>query len=201
MPATPRFERLLRDPRSYIEASLKKVHLGRVDPRRIVHGWLRLMAKFNEEQNHEIDYRFMVAFEGRNHPNYNHPVNASLDQGWKGRGTSWVTRAWEWAPNTEMTNRCDALRWISDNDAKWREPLPDSLSTVRKGAAKKVSEEVELHPQPVIGFWLFPIHALGPLPDLSSDHLNHWGRPIVWRYHQKIDLSGVKPELCLSYLP
>ncbi|KAI1316786.1 hypothetical protein F5Y16DRAFT_420157 [Xylariaceae sp. FL0255] len=57
--------------------------------------------------------------------------------------------------------------------------------------------ELERAPRPAIGFWLFPMEALGPVPSsqLSDDS------QVRWESKRIIDMGRHWPELCLTHLP
>ncbi|RSL49686.1 hypothetical protein CEP54_012300 [Fusarium duplospermum] len=174
MPATPKFERLPCDPRLHIETSLKKVYLDCPEPRRLIHRWFRLLTKCNVEHDHEVDYRFLVAFGGRHCRQWVTKNKFGVDKGWRGR--SW--RPWVYEYNPEITNRDGALGWVRRKDEVWREAvraIREEVDEEKKEEAEDEEESIqdtfqqlELPLRPAIGFWLFPIEALGPLPDITK---------------------------------
>jgi len=212
MPATPKFDRLPCDPRSYIKASLKKIYLDYFEPRQLIHGWFRLMLKCKGQHDHEVDYRFLVAFGGRLYHPRGMKNKFGVDKGWI--GLVWRPEGYELNP--EITNRDAAINWVQRKEEAWREKVreirEEEEGEEEKGKGGEGEEgeeesiggdfqELELPLRPAIGFWLFPIEALGPLPDIAK-RIPWRGVPVPgWKSQRKIDLSGYKPQLCLSYLP
>ncbi|KAM0424962.1 hypothetical protein ACHAPT_009763 [Fusarium lateritium] len=191
MASIPKFDRLSCDPRSSIEPSLKRVYLDCPDPRLVIRRWFKLLGECNVQHSHEVDYRFLVSFGGRNQLRYIEQADAAVDPGLCRRRDA----------NPDITNRGDAVRWVRKEDDIWRELVHEMREEEERESATEVFQEVELPLQPAIGFWLFPIEALGPLPDITGE-LNR-RQSLVPRLspHRKVDLSGFQPELCLSYLP
>ncbi|KAM5380872.1 hypothetical protein ACJZ2D_003396 [Fusarium nematophilum] len=97
----------------------------------------------------------------------------------------------------KITDRDDAKSWIIAEDEKWRDGLQKKRGRGYSGlyAREKTPEELERAPQPAIGFWLFPMTALGPYfdDDLAC-------RVQLWAPHKVLDMSEYKPELCLFHL-
>ncbi|RSL53980.1 hypothetical protein CEP51_014788 [Fusarium floridanum] len=192
MPAAPKFDRLPCDPRLHIETSLKKIRLDYYDPRRLIHYWFSLMTKCNVQHDHEVDYRFLVALGRRCCRPYAQDNEFGSARGWR-------VRLYE--HNPEITDQDSALSWVRKQEERRRETLREMREKEEGEASEQPLEGLELPHQPAIGFWLFPIEALGPLPDVT--------RPFPWNMapisnrgsHRKVDLSGYKPQLCLSYLP
>ncbi|RTE82910.1 hypothetical protein BHE90_002517 [Fusarium euwallaceae] len=60
MAAASSFQRL-PDPRP-IKADLKQLHIGMIEPRRMIHSWLRMMAALGVQP--EFEYRFMITYGG-----------------------------------------------------------------------------------------------------------------------------------------
>ncbi|RMJ18272.1 hypothetical protein CDV36_002046 [Fusarium kuroshium] len=165
-----------------IQVELRQVFIGSLDPRRGIHHWLSLVAASGAQQ--DIEYRFMVTYG---------------------------------ADREHISNRDDAVRYIQEEKKQWKERLrrprnkicqPEWLST----AIDETCQDVNRIPQPVMGFWLFPIECLGPLPPLSEDPEIHYEGTWIHdrvttkghrpgRYLTKVNMSDYWPELCLSYLP
>ncbi|RMJ05158.1 hypothetical protein CDV36_014176 [Fusarium kuroshium] len=204
MPATPKFDRLPCDPRLHIGTSLKKVYLNSADPRKLVRCWFRLMIECNVQHDHEVDYRFLVAFGGRNsHPRAK-KNKFGVHKGWRGR--TWRPSGYEYNP--EITNRHSALSWVRRRDEEWRERvrmIREELEGEREEEAEEDEEsiqdtfqELELPVRPAVGFWLFPIEALGPLSDTTNGLSHHGNLPGGRKSHWMFDLSGYKPQLCTT---
>ncbi|KAI8680640.1 2EXR domain-containing protein [Fusarium sp. Ph1] len=185
MAAVPKFDRLPGDPRSSIENCLKSVYLDSFDPRKFIYRWFRLLRRHMVQHDHEVEYSFMIAFGGRHYGCS--PRKGEL--------------------NPEIANRDAALSWVRRKDEKWRQNLRDSRKKEEEEVIEQLPHELELPIRPAIGFWLFPIEALGPVPTIPPSPARipriPWGEVSVpdRKPDQKIDLSGHKPQLCLSYLP
>ncbi|RMJ18243.1 hypothetical protein CDV36_002073 [Fusarium kuroshium] len=117
----------------------------------------------------------------------------------------------------QIYSRDDAERYIQEEDSKWREksesrraiisPRPESLPPV----PEETDQELDQAPQPAIGFWLFPIEFLGPIPPVGPDPAVPYRGPWVYdkmdssgrrsgRFRQNVDVSEYAPELCIFNL-
>ncbi|RSL92033.1 hypothetical protein CEP52_014036 [Fusarium oligoseptatum] len=163
MPATPKFDRLPCDPRLHIETSLKKIYLDYSDPRRFIHRWFRLMTKCNVQHDHEVDYRFLVALGERRCRPYAKKNKYGIHRGWRVR---------VYDHNQAITDQDSALSWVREQDGVRRENLREMREKEEGEVVEQLLQGPELPLQPAIGFWLFPIEALGPLPDVT--------RPLPW---------------------
>ncbi|RSL60539.1 hypothetical protein CEP53_005417 [Fusarium sp. AF-6] len=191
MPAIPKFDRLTDDPRSSTGPSLNRIYFGGPDPRKLIHKWFGLLAKCNVQHTHKVDYRFLVAFGGRSLHPFRDQDDFRVDPGWLPRRDV----------NPMITCRHDAIKWAEKQDEEWTETMRRIRKEEDEDIIAEVYREFEMPLRPAIGFWLFPIEALGPLPDASNSLPHHVTLPGGQRLHWKFDLSGYKPQLCLSYLP
>lgn len=161
-----------------IQEELRQVFIGALDPRVRIHEWVSLVAALGAQQ--DIEYRFMVTYRDE---------------------------------RAQISNRDDAVRYIQEEDKQWKERLrrprnkvcqPEWLSS----AIDETCQDANQVPQPVMGFWLFPIECLGPLPPVSKDprtpYLGPWAFDRVTakghrpgRYLTKVNMSEYWPELCL----
>lgn len=164
-----------------IQAELRRVYISEGDPRIWVDRWIRLVAALGVQP--DIEYRFMVTYGEE---------------------------------RERICNRCDAERYVQEEYEQWKERLRVPRSKVWQPAWLSLSidetcQDVDQIPQPVMGFWLFPMECLGPLPPIGDplvayrgpwvyDGVNAGGQR-VRRYQARADLSKYLPELCLSYLP
>ncbi|RSM14448.1 hypothetical protein CDV31_005465 [Fusarium ambrosium] len=164
-----------------IQAGLRQVYIGHPDPRILIHDWICLVAALGVER--DLDYRFVVTYG---------------DQ------------------REQISNRDNAVRYIERQYEQWKERLRVPRKKVWQPAwlsltIDETCQNVDQIPQPVMGFWLFPIECLGPLPpirDPSVPYEGPWiyngvngnGQP-ARRHQPRADLSEYWPELCLSYLP
>ncbi|RSM12117.1 hypothetical protein CEP52_002631 [Fusarium oligoseptatum] len=84
---------------------------------------------------------------------------------------------------------------------------PESLPPV----PEETDQELDQAPQPAIGFWLFPIEFLGPIPPVGPDPAVPYRGPWVYdkmdssgrrsgRFRRNVDLSEYTPELCIFNL-
>ncbi|KAF4464155.1 hypothetical protein FALBO_9014 [Fusarium albosuccineum] len=154
----------------------------------------RSVGLINLAYDHEVGYRFLVAYGGRRmRHGRRQGVDFSVDPGWSLHVTT-----------PEIHDRDDAIGWVRQQDEKWRDTLQEMneeiLEMENEGSYVEPYQNIERPLEPAVGFWLFPIEALGPLPSMSHDHHYHRDGGL-WKSHRKIDLSKFEPELCLSYLP
>ncbi|KAF4469366.1 hypothetical protein FALBO_3733 [Fusarium albosuccineum] len=59
-------------------------------------------------------------------------------------------------------------------------------------------EETQHLPLQAVGFWLFPLESLGPVPHPDDDPSEY---PPWLGVRHDVDMSKYNPELCLQYLP
>lgn len=165
-----------------IQADLKRLHIGMSEPRRFIHSWFRMMAAVGVQT--DFEYRFMITYGGA---------------------------------RAQIYSRDDAVRYIHEEDSKWRDiterrwdksQTPGSLATV----PGESDQELDQAPQPAIGFWLFPLEFLGPLPPVGPDPSVSFQGPWVYNrmdstgsrssgFCRNVDVSEYTPELCLFDLP
>ena len=193
MAMAPTFERLHRDPRP-IAQDLRQVFAGTFDPRHMLHLWRQLLKKWGVSPP-QIEYRFYLAFR---------PISQE----------------------DQIYDRWSAERWLQKEDDAWRNPSEggsaessqdqdqemvdkpfSSFSSfferknikwpVGASSEKFQNEDLEKAVKPAIGFWLFPVDALGALPEegLSEDE-GFQPRP-KWI----LDMTEHWPELALLSLP
>lgn len=84
-----------------------------------------------------------------------------------------------------INNRDTALEWVEETD---------KMLVARKG-----NDFRDLHQESrtAFGFWLFPIECLEPNLDIDR-HPSHPER--YWQSERVVDLSSLKPELCLFHI-
>lgn len=200
-----RFDRLAKDPRP-VKDYLQKVYLDGPDPRRALGRWFALLNERRVHYGHEVDYRFMVAYGGRSYPRSQEDDSFAWFDGWRWK------HGWKWKPPKIIT-RGDAYEWVRKADAQWSRH--DNLGALEhREAGKKgkpadfndcIGPNLEHPPQTAIGFWLFPVEALGPLWDINGDEVSQQlldgNHARCYQSHRKIDLSSYEPELCLFHLP
>ncbi|KAI1135535.1 hypothetical protein F5Y05DRAFT_174436 [Hypoxylon sp. FL0543] len=93
----------------------------------------------------------------------------------------------------KVVDRATAEDWLREEDMYWARFLGYR-------AISKSDYELEQAPPPknAIGFWLFPVEALGPLP---SDKEVRDAGPGIWKRKLMMDFSAHWPALGLSHLP
>ncbi|CAJ2504712.1 Uu.00g121060.m01.CDS01 [Anthostomella pinea] len=158
MPEVPTFDCVGRDPRP-IAGDLRKVFAGTADRRKMVFQWRELLRKWQIPHNPKVDYRFLVA----------HEWNGAEDE-------------------DKVVDRESADAWLQREDKRWRngqQRLADSI--LRRGGNIPVEspEDLEQAPRPAIGFWLFPVEALGRVP---SRHKVSTSTSTVWRPKRVLDM-------------
>ncbi|KAI1164127.1 hypothetical protein F5B18DRAFT_671608 [Nemania serpens] len=171
MSLTPSFDRLARDPRQNMYRDLSRVYTGTPDPRRMVCMWRELLHQWNI--THPPDeapvYRFMVS-------------------------TGWDTR------RNDIVDRESAAEWLRHEDKRWHSNqlrYADVITRSGYDLPLESPEELERAPRPAIGFWLFPIEAIGPVP--GPEALED-GNGFVWKAKRVVDMRQYWPELCLACL-
>ncbi|KAI1195948.1 hypothetical protein F5X97DRAFT_227837 [Nemania serpens] len=171
MSLTPSFDRLARDPRRNMERDLSRVYVGTFDPRRMVCMWQELLHRWNitHQPNGTPVYRLMVSTTGD-------------------------------ARSSDIVDRESAAEWLRHEDKRWHSSQlrhADLIKRVGYNLPLESPEELEQAPRPAIGFWLFPIEAIGPVP--GPEALED-GNGFVWEAKRVVDMRQYWPELCLSCL-
>ncbi|KAF4963601.1 hypothetical protein FSARC_8386 [Fusarium sarcochroum] len=81
-------------------------------------------------------------------------------------------------------------KWLVKKEAHWRERVQELKD---KGSGNRIVGELNFSPQPAVGFWLFRMESLGPLPDINETNERE-----AFPMARVLDMSQHKPELCLS---
>ncbi|KAI0855123.1 hypothetical protein F4860DRAFT_497356 [Xylaria cubensis] len=178
MSTIPTFDRLKRDPRDGMTRDLSRVFVGTFDPRLMVWHWEYLLKKWHiHHLDRSPEYRFLVA------------------SGW-GNGRMANKRK-------KISGRDSATEWLQDEDESWEQGQQrHAAGIVRRGGTVPVESPGELEhvPRPAIGFWLFPIEAIGPHPGPESlIDPEHFG--FGWEPKRVVDMREHWPELCLTSMP
>lgn len=170
------FERLPFDSRLGDE-HLKRISTGPQDPRPDFHEWFRTVRALGVQHHHKVNYQFGICAE-------------------EGTGSQ------KKGPYTK--DRDAAAKWFRQNEqgfqAKWQEKF--GSEGMEYPPIKQ--QGLEHAPQQAIGFWLFSLESIAPLPDIDTEFKRY--RPCCTNYKQHFDSSRVldmtmhKPELCLSYM-
>ena len=191
----PTFERLHRDPRP-IAQDLRQVFVGTFDPRHMLHLWRQLLKKWGVSPP-QIEYRFYLAFTpiGQDDQIYDH----GSAKGWLQKEDDEWRKPWEDGPAESSQDQ-------DQEQEKADEPFSGFSSFFQKankrwpvGAAseKFQNEDPEKAVKPAFGFWLFPVDALGALPEKGfSEDEGFQPKP-----KQLLDMTGHWPELALLNLP
>ncbi|KAI1740155.1 hypothetical protein F4680DRAFT_419826 [Xylaria scruposa] len=174
----PTFDRLKRDPRDGMTRDLSRVFVGTFDPRRMIWDWEYLLKKWQIHHLHKSpEYRFLVA------------------SGW---GNGRMAKKMK-----KISDRDTAAEWLKDEDQRWEQGQQrHAAGILRRGGKVPVEspEELEHVPRPAIGFWLFPIEAIGPLPGPES-LINPEEFTFRWEPKRVVDMREHWPELCLTSMP
>ncbi|KAL9627972.1 MAG: hypothetical protein Q9164_007432 [Protoblastenia rupestris] len=172
MAMPPTFERPHRDPRP-IAQDLRKVLTGTSDSRHMLHLWRQLLMKWRVFPP-RIEYRFLLAFD----------PTVGGDQ---------------------ISDRRSARRWSQKEDDIWTGVDSDESFfgktkvkwPIGASSEKYRDEDLETAVRPAFGFWLFPVDALGPLPEerfLEEEGFRHLAKSML-------DMTAHWPELALLNLP
>ncbi|KAF4963603.1 hypothetical protein FSARC_8388 [Fusarium sarcochroum] len=145
--------------------SLKAVYLGSWDPRELFYRWFRFLALLGVQHNHKIDYRVGICRKG-----------------------------FEIRP---VSDRNRAVEWLQDEHRKLKGQLQflRGPPTYADQFDDEIAKLLGPFPPPVVGFWLFSMESLGPLPDINEIH---GPESTVFRRKKTLDMSKHKPELCLA---
>ncbi|KAI0546579.1 hypothetical protein F4679DRAFT_557227 [Xylaria curta] len=178
MSTIPTFDRLKRDPRDGMTRDLSRVFVGTYDPRLMIWHWNYLIKKWQINYLHRSpEYRFLVA------------------SGW---GNGRMAKKMK-----KISDRDTAAEWLQDEDQGWEQGQQrHAAGILRRGGKVPVEspEELEHVPRPAIGFWLFPIEAIGPHPGPES-LINPGEFTYGWEPKRVVDMREHWPELCLTSMP
>lgn len=171
MPSSPTFERVGRDPRGGMERDLSKVFVGTFDPRQMLYRWRKFLDTWQVQQHcGGPDYRLLVA--------HGQGLNAISD---RESAAGWLQKEEE--------------RWTTSRE-RYAIRVPSKAHTLRKESP----EELERVPRPAIGFWLFPLEAMGLMPS-EEETVDGYGNGSPWRSKRVLDMRRYWPELCLAHMP
>ncbi|TGJ81610.1 hypothetical protein E0Z10_g7152 [Xylaria hypoxylon] len=172
MSVIPSFDRLAQDPRQNMDRDLSRVYVGTFDPRRMVCGWWESLLRWGivHPPQRAPEYAFMVS-------------------------TGWGTGS------RNIVDRDDAAKWLRREEDGWINGQERWASHIkRKGHTLPLesAEELEKAPRPAVGFWLFPIEALGPVPGPEALLENS---EFPWESKRVVDMRQHRPQLCLACMP
>lgn len=175
----PTFDRLPRDPRT-IGEDLRRVFIGMNDHRDQINLWHQLLKAW-DITNLEVEYKWHIAFEPRASEQIFDKTSAnefmqSEDNTWNGIENP-----------THIDSISQSLR-----ESGYRLPVGAESERYK-------NEDLEAAVKPAFGFWLFPIHVLGPVQEDGVPEQHDFRRdgfpPTLW------DFSKDWPELWVASLP
>lgn len=181
MSTIPTFDRVGPDPRVSMNRDMSRVYVGTFDPRQMVYGWLLFLDTWKISHRRPDsggpEYRFLVSY------------------GW---GSGEVAKRAK-----KISGRESAAEWLDREDAHWAKCQEYYASTIPRLVDTlpiESPEELERVPRPAVGFWLFPLEALGPMPGLEGGS-DEYGNSPLWRPKRVVDMRQHWPELCLASMP
>lgn len=164
----PSFTRLASDPRPNIDYDLSKVFVGTFDPRRMVFHFRKLLQKWGVPKC-KTRHHFLLA----------------NSEQYRGR----------------IADRKSAERWLKAEDESWLGGQERFKKLIEKGERKvpiETEEELQAAPRTAVGFWVFPVSALGKYPKMDVEYQYDAG---YWKAKRVLDLREYRPQLCLAHLP
>ncbi|KAI0164579.1 hypothetical protein GGR57DRAFT_204416 [Xylariaceae sp. FL1272] len=174
------FDRLPRDPRTNIELDLGRVFMGTFNPRRMIYRWRCCLHQWGIQTTETTpEYRLLI--------------------------TTYEDRLVSGSRAAQIVDRDSALEQLRSDEKYWIQGTENSATEiVGNGGQVPVEspEEIDQAPKPAIGFWLFPIEALGPIPEpkepsTADQSVINWNS----RTKEFRDMRNHWPELCLTQLP
>ncbi|KAI2464843.1 hypothetical protein F4781DRAFT_411506 [Annulohypoxylon bovei var. microspora] len=175
-PKIPSFDLIARDPRP-IASDLRAVYAGHSDSRRLVFIWRKMLDLWGIPQPPLSNYRFIVSVQ-----------RVSCKR---------------------VKDRAHAEWWLRQEDKFWT-GLLDEVDTNHTSPGSRIRAlleklrgdyDLERAPSPknVVGFWIFPVEAMGPMPSNEEEHHAMDNNTTEWK--KVLDMSDYWPALGLSYLP
>lgn len=170
MPLTPSFTRLPSDPRPNIDYDLSKVFVGTFDPRSMIFHWRKLLQRWGvPERKGQTNHHFLLS-QARNYMEH-------------------------------ISSRESAEQWLESEHASWlrgQESFRKLIEKKGKTVPIESEEELDKATKTAVGFWLFPVTALGKYPKKDEDY--QWNAR-CWKPKRVLDLREYRPQLCLANLP
>ncbi|CAH0046384.1 unnamed protein product [Clonostachys solani] len=194
------FTRLPRDPRP-ISSDLKFIFPGCIMPIQSVYNWFRLMADWGcPGKDGSAEYHYMVSQFSNRANVYDAPVIKMTTPIQNGRGRGHIFRSiFQTATgSTGIVDRATAAKFASSPISLRlanQSGFPAALGRITETATLDHVKNPERLPKLAIGFWVFPLEALGDLPELgvSRDDPRRSSA-------RTIDMSDFPPELYLADL-
>ncbi|CVK99355.1 uncharacterized protein FMAN_02197 [Fusarium mangiferae] len=165
--AVQSFDRLPYDPRLHGE-DLKQVFLGDIDSQGPFNRWLKLLSTSGVHHEHKVIYQFGICRGYKTGYSHREPV---------------------------ISNRQSAVEWVqhdTDEFRRWFETFHRSPE-LRGQIDHEIARVFEESPQPVVGFWLFPMESVF-VPEDPKIHGTDASRAGL----TTVDMSQHMPELCLA---
>jgi hypothetical protein len=183
MPLTPTFDRMPRDPRSVAE-DLENVFLGTWDQRAPIPLWYRLLQTWSVSAP-DIRYRFLLGFQPNERDQILDCESAEKfllkeDDVWNG-----VERRSD--SGNEVVVKLKKTSKKTGKEVRW--PVGAEHKKYR-------NEDLTKAVRPAVGFWLFPVDALGPLKEEGVSQKEGF-KHITKRLK---DMTEYWPELALASL-
>ncbi|KAF5625001.1 hypothetical protein F52700_9376 [Fusarium sp. NRRL 52700] len=162
------FNRLPYDPRLRDE-HLKRVFVGNWDPRHSFNHWFRILSNLRVRHEHKVIYQFGSSRR------------------------AWISYREKHYPT--ISDRESAAEWVRLDYEVLREyhERPGMLPDLRGQMDNEITRLFEPLPQPVIGFWLFPMESVFTPDDID---LHDTDTPPL--HPKKVDMTQHMPELCLA---
>ncbi|VUC36979.1 unnamed protein product [Clonostachys rosea] len=194
------YTRLPRDPRP-ISADLKYIFPGCIRPIQAVYEWFRLLADWGcRLQDEGVEHHFLVSQFSNRANNYDGTFTTLMIPFQDERGTGRICRPiFQTATgSTGIINRATATKFASSKIGLRLASQPTFQAMVSRIADTtnlEYANNTERLPKLAIGFWVFPLEALGDLPELGvSQNVPQQSQSRV------IDMSDFPPELYLADL-
>ncbi|KAH7168048.1 hypothetical protein DER46DRAFT_604644 [Fusarium sp. MPI-SDFR-AT-0072] len=162
------FNRLPYDPRLHGE-DLKRVFLGSWGPRHSFNHWFKLLSKLRVQHEHKVIYQF-----------------GSCRGATSGYGDHYFPT---------ISDRESATEWLRYDNDELRERFErnNRLPDLKGQICHKITRLFEESPQPVVGFWLFPMESV-----LTPDDPNIHDTDTPPADPKIVNMSKNMPELCLG---
>ncbi|CAG9986381.1 unnamed protein product [Clonostachys byssicola] len=194
------FTRLPRDPRP-ISADLQYVFPGCIMPRQYVYNWFKLLADWGcPHQDGGVEYHFLISQFSNRANVYDAPVIKMTTEFHSERGVGQMFRSiFQTATgSTGIVDRATAAKFVSSHISlrlATQPEYPDLVERLADTATLDLVENPERLPKLAIGFWVFPLEALGDLPQLGVSRDDPSRSPV-----RTLDMSNFPPELYLADL-
>ncbi|KAI1266936.1 hypothetical protein F5Y18DRAFT_352604 [Xylariaceae sp. FL1019] len=168
------FDCLPRDPRANIEQDLSRVYMGMTDPRQMIYRWRCCLRQWGIQTAATTPECRLLI--------------TTYDK-------------------IRVIDRNSVLEVLRRSENLWIEGTQRFASKIIANGGKfpvESPEELAQAPRPALGFWSFPIEALGKIPEpkesAAADPLADEDE-IKWVRNEFKDMRSHWPELCLIHVP